>query len=207
MVLALSEGLIRCGELVVVGRLDVFEPVGVLIVGLRLILPRIFRGLRAMRGLRAGEQVLHALSDDYDHLLGLRKTLVLLDEALVDGSQVEFLLAVRQVLEVDKVAVRHVVGVVEDLVLLEVHLEGWLVREVVERLFEFDEVLHAGKGALHAVEALVDGLLDGEQVALGRGLAGALGLVVLGLRLMVQVLAHAGLTEGHLVGHAEGVDD
>jgi hypothetical protein len=88
MVLALGEGLVRCGKLVVVGRLDVFEPVGVLIVRLRLILPRILGGLRAMRGLRAGEHVLHSCSDDFDHLLGLCKTLVLLEEALVDGGQV-----------------------------------------------------------------------------------------------------------------------
>jgi hypothetical protein len=34
----------------------------------------------------------------------------------------------------------------------------------------------------------------------------ALGLVEVGLGLVMQVVAHAGLAEGHLVGHAEGVD-
>ncbi len=57
------------------------------------------------------------------------------------------------------------------------------------------------------MERLVDRLLNWEQVALRSRLANALGLVVLCLFLMVQVFVDAGLTEGHLVGHAKGVYD
>lgn len=46
-------------------------------------------------------------------------------------------------MEVDEVAVRHVVSVVKHLVLLQVNLESVLIGKIVERLFEFDEVLHS----------------------------------------------------------------
>lgn len=102
----------------------------------------------------------------------------------------------------------HAVRIVEHLVLLKVHLKSLLVGEVLQHcLFEFDEVLHVGQLTLHAAKGLDDRRFDLLKVALGRLLAGALRLVEASLVLVVEVLADAGLAEGHLVGHAEGVDD
>lgn len=74
----------------------------------------------------------------------------------------QFLLPVGQVLHLDKVAVGYRVRVVKDLVLLEVHLERGLIREIIQSLFEFNEVLHTGQVLLHSVKGLVDRLLNRE---------------------------------------------
>jgi hypothetical protein len=75
--------------------------------------------------------MLSALSNDLNNTLGLGKTLVLVNEGLVNLGQMQFLLPVRKVLQIHEVPVRDTVGVLEDLVLLQVNLQGFCVWEVI----------------------------------------------------------------------------
>jgi hypothetical protein len=144
-----------------------------------------------------------------DDGLGLHQSLELLVETLVHLREVQLARAVWHVLQVDEVAVRHGVGTLKDLVLLEVHLERGLVGEVDQAFFELDEFLHGGKTRLNPEQRLVDGSLNGQQLA-GGDLSGRHPRVVrrVWVRLVVkmEVLVHAGLAQRHLVGHAERVN-
>lgn len=156
--------------------------------------------------LLGGDRVLHPLVKMLDHGTRLQEPLVLLGELLVHGGEVEFSLAVGHVLQIHIVARGHVVGTVKDLILLQVHLESCLVREVNQVLLEFNEVLRRGDRVLHALQGLGDRALDGEQLALAQTRlpirrVGHLGVV------KMEVLVDASLAEGHLVHHTEGVDD
>ena len=84
MLLACERLLRDLDELVVIRRIDVFEAVGVLIVGFRVILPRILGCRRAMRWLLASKHVLNSLGDDNNQLLCLSEALVLVNKALVN---------------------------------------------------------------------------------------------------------------------------
>lgn len=66
--------------------------------------------------------VVNSLIEVLDDLTRLDEALVLLGELLVDWAQVELALAIGHILQVDVVSGGHGVGVVEDLVLLEIHL-------------------------------------------------------------------------------------
>ena len=145
--------------------------------------------------------LLAPICDHLNHALCVAEALELLDEGLVDLRQMQFLLAIGQLLQLHKVAVRHLVRVFEELVLLQIHLQCFSVGKIVDCLFEFNELLHLLQTALHAAQALVDGLVDGEQVALL-----ALAVVVALVALHGQVVPHASLAERDLVVHAELVD-
>lgn len=56
-------------------------------------------------------------------------------------------MAIRQVLQVLIKLKSFTVGTVKNLVLLKVHLNGLLVGEVYDRLFEFDEIMNTCKTA------------------------------------------------------------
>jgi hypothetical protein len=141
-----------------------------------------------------------AISDHFNHSLRVAEALELFNEGLVDLRQVQLLLAVRQLLQLNEVAVRHLVGIFEELVLLQIHLQCFRVGKVVDRLFEFNELLHLLQTALHAAQALIDCLVDWQQVAL---LPRA---VVVALVLHLQMVPHASLAERDLVIHTELVD-
>jgi len=141
-----------------------------------------------------------AISDHFNHSLRVAEALELFNEGLVDLRQVQLLLAVRQLLQLNEVAVRHLVGIFEELVLLQIHLQCFRVGKVVDRLFEFNELLHLLQTALHAAQALIDCLVDRQQVAL---LPRA---VVVALVLHLQMVPHASLAERDLVIHTELVD-
>lgn len=145
--------------------------------------------------------LLAPISDHLNHALCIAEALELLDEGLVDLRQMKFLLAVGQLLQLHKVAVRHLVRIFEELILLQIHLQCFSVGKIVDCLFELNELLHLLQTALHAAQALVDGLVDGEQVALL-----ALAVVVALVALHGQVVPHASLAERDLVVHAEFVD-
>ena len=135
--------------------------VQVVLVGLavRMVGLRVEGVLRGRRGLPV---VVHALVEVLDEGLGLHEALELLVEALVDLGEVEFALAVGHVLQVDVVVVRHRVGGLKDLVLLQVHLKGGLVWEVNEALLELDELLDTAEASLNPEERLVNGALNGQ---------------------------------------------
>jgi len=88
---------------------------------------------------------------DFYHVLCIAKTLELLNKILVYLGQMQFLLAVRQVLQVDEVSVRHIVRVFEKLVLLQINLQGLRIWKIIKRFLEFNKVLHTLKTALHPV--------------------------------------------------------
>ena len=57
-----------------------------------------------------------AISDHFNHSLRVAEALELLNEGLVDLRQVQLLLAVRQLLQLNEVAMRHLVRILEQLV-------------------------------------------------------------------------------------------
>ena len=147
-----------------------------------------------------GAVLLDPLLEHFEHVTSLLKALALLKEALVQLRQMEFFLSIGQRLKLHEIAVGQIVGGLKDLVLLQEHLEGGFVGEVAHGLFEFEEVLNVAEDHLHAVKGLADGLVDGEQVAGGAGLA------LVSLVVVAQVLVDAGLAERQLMAHAESVD-
>lgn len=90
---------------------------------------------------------LHPLTDHLNNVLSCREALVFFEERLIRLSEVHFLLAIRQVLQVLIKLKSFTVGTVKNLVLLKVHLNGLLVGEVYDRLFEFDEIMNTCKTA------------------------------------------------------------
>jgi hypothetical protein len=89
-------------------------------------------------------------------------------------------------------------------------LEGSLIGEVNQSLFELNELLDGGESRLDPEQRLIYGALNREQLA-GGDLGGRHTWVVrrVWMRLVVkmEVLMNAGLAERNLVGHAESVND
>jgi len=100
----------------------------------------------------------------------------------------------------------HGVGVFEYLILLQVHLQRALVWKVLQLLLELNEVLHRGKSLLNAHERLLNGAFNGHQLANDSALLLVVRRVGVLLVIQVQMFGDTGLTERHLVRHAEGVD-
>jgi hypothetical protein len=85
---------------------------------------------------------LHPLPDHLNNVLSCREAFVFLEERLIRLRKVHFLLAIRKVLQVLIKLKSFAVGTVKNLVLLKVILNGLLVGEVYDRLFELDEIMN-----------------------------------------------------------------
>ena len=77
------------------------------------------------------QRSLNALVKMVDYRFGLQESFELFVKGLIDLAEVQFFRTVWHVLQVDEVAVCHVVRAFENLVLLQIHLECRLVRKVV----------------------------------------------------------------------------
>lgn len=74
---------------------------------------------------------LNALIKVVDYRFCLHESFELFIKGLIDLAEMQFFRTVWHVLQVDEVAVGHVVGAFEDLVLLQIHLECRFVWKVV----------------------------------------------------------------------------
>lgn len=99
---------------------------------------------------------LHPLPDHLNNVLSCREAFVFLEERLIWLRKVHFLLAIRKVLQVLIKLKSFAVGTVKNLVLLKVILNGLLVGEVYDRLFELDEIMNTCETAWHPLQGLLN---------------------------------------------------
>ena len=121
---------------------------------------------------------------------------------LVSLCKVHFLLTIWQILKMVKLGVCLAVGTIKNLVLLQVHLDSSLVREIIYCLFELYEIRNTCKAALHSLKGVIYCSFNWLNVTI-------LGCCVGRVRLdiIMSMLLNAMLAQRLLVRHAERVNN